>query len=629
MVTHSVDDLLSHIVQGRLLVVALMRWYPAPGAQSPIVRNGAPVIARVTLSAGDWSHGYRTQVFVHKMWSMAHRFGYHAISDRPAVVRLSVDYLLTSQGDNSWTRLDVHSGSFLELPAVHLGKGDPDQTERALHFLFSQTVQALLHTEPPDIHQWRTLLAKMSALRSGSDTHSVPKPHYVLPRYSGKRSDQWNELFGSIFPPLRLCSEQDLGDTVLVALSALYQHLERIKRGRRHSIRAFLRPCRLRKRSPRHVTYQLMPLPKLHNLHDELEDALFLWSTETLVEHSRGEFSLAPQTRFVWCTREYVVLMDIRIVRDDWPTRTLLPDLYLLAVDLERELAYLLELHQLADGEHTCSLKGYMMEWIHRDGHLALMLALSNIRESVPHLLESCLQHTELVALDLPLPTWFSRRRFTTRVEARLVSDWPATFVRFPLLPERFMHYLSDVLHMFCTAAYQGVKTRVVYGAGKSQLIETRSPSLLGLASGLNGLSGASIFVAQKVYHKWFNAAFRTMDTSPWHVLAWRFFDVAISGGLKSRYARYLLMADEHAARLLLAWRTALSSGEHIPVASHLQGSQARLVALVPADHLGRRLVLSEEQYRAHVLEFDEQLFASRWSSICSVLDTLLKEDSH
>lgn len=622
-----IERIIDQMVQHHICTVVLLEWFlPHDGGIVPVMRQGHPVISRVSFTPSGISEGNHTMEFHHKLWSLENRFDKRTVSDHPAMVRISLDYLVMS---DSKLRVDVQSESRMFSPAK-LAAMDPYETGAVSRFVVAQLVKALGGPEIDDADYMRFMNELNRRLRQRPYTPRLDS----MARYLGRRSDWLDSRFESLVSDIRLAFGTDeLWIHVDRLLSRLYMMLGTYHTRKHTDFRNALRPMVL----PDNARTQLHPLPKLYDLKEPIDDVLFSWTTETLAAQAMGYVTLAPQTRYVWCTRQYMVLLDIRICRDDWYSGLLLPDLYLFVVDTSRELAYAVYMNQLpADG--TVSASAALLEFVVPDmDRLLLMLALGNVRVSVPKLVQlEKLGDLESTDVGLSLPRWFDARVPALRAHVRRLSDVQRGSFRFRILPQSFEGRMREIIHAFLQAAYSGIRLRVNYDTNKHYLLQTKSPALLGFLSGINRVNGKGSFFPLKVYHHWMKRAFSNIQINPWHVLAWRFFDTAVTAGLTSRYARYLWRLDPVSMEIMFGWRTIAATAGPIPVvgdasALHPERSDRyeiwALINQIPMKHHGRVLDITPEDFEKHVIGFNEASFLTAWPAMKSMLELVISED--
>lgn len=622
-----IQSLVDQIIKQHICAIVLLEWFlPDDGKLQPVVRKGEAVISRISFSPVNLAEGNDTRSFQHKFWSLENRFDKRTVSDHPAVVRVSLDYLVFSE---SKMRVDVKSQS-RTFDAARLAAGDPYETGAASEFVVRELVRAL--GGPEMSHADYTSFMSALNLRL-HDRPYTPKTD-MKAHYSGDQSLWLDERFESLVSAVRLSFGTDeLWDNVYHVLDRLYRMLNSYHLRRGRDIRNALRPMTVSS-GQRTV---LQPLDKLYQLREPVQDALFSWTTETMPAQVAGHVTLAPQTHYVWCTKRYLVMLDIRICRDDWYSGLLLPDLYLFIVDMSRELAYAVYMNQLPVDE-TVSASAAMLEFVTQEREpLMLMLALSNVRLSVPRLIRlEKLSDVEVSDLEFRLPKWFDERMPVIPVSVRRVTDIQRGSFRFRILQHSFGERIREVIYAFLQAAYTGVRLRVNYDSNKSYLLDTHSPALLGFVCGINRVNGRSVFFPYKAYHNWMRRAFSSIEVNPWHVLAWRFFDIAVTAGLTSRYARYLWRLDPQSMETMFCWRTLAADAGLIPVigdASALHPKESSryeswaLLNHIPARHFGRALDITPEQFEQQVIDFSQSSFTASWPAMKSMLELVLSED--
>ena len=616
-----------------LFGVFLMEWVvPKDGRHVPILRDGRPVIARVPITAMDIAQLGACDTFMNKMTCMNRIFGYHGISDCPALVRITLDYLI-KKSDRS--RIPVESsrlrGIRVTVPADKAIQGQYHTTMVILCSVAEQMYTAItgerIEVTEEDLKQ----LAMSFELTVG-----VPGPAYGLDWKSVYRGDQSGWLEQQLedwFSPLR--TEENIWPHVQHLVAQLTKMLGKMRPQRPFRIKNTLRPMRI---APgRDGTYHLNILPRLDKNQLVIDDALFGWMTETLPEQMHGAFSFSPRTHFLFCTKHYLVLMDYRIVREQLSLGLFLPDLYMIAIDLSRDLAYVLYFETLPSLD--VSVRYALLEFIvGSDQKLMLILALLNGRNSLPRMIGDQLDSVEFQRLEFRVPKWLNSRATTAAtVDVRLLSEWKVGHLhKMELLPGDFDRYLQDVLWWFSSVCYKGMKTRILYDVNKMFLFQTSSPFLIGLASGINRIEGFSDFPARKIYHRWMTMAFMHRNLTPWHILAWRFLDIAVTSGLRNRYARHLYRVDKTTAQILFGWRTVVAKGEPIPIVTDsgavigknpVRYDSSAILSSVPYSHLGRRLLMTPSEYEQHIVQYDEEKFLARWPALQSLLELMLSED--
>ncbi|GIV21852.1 MAG: hypothetical protein KatS3mg023_3603 [Armatimonadota bacterium] len=626
-----VESMLIDFMERNVILVAKVQWFmPHDGELKPMLHEGNIIIKRVPLRMSDLFEVHENEMISSNMMLMHRRYGYPNISLHPAVARVTLDYILVPQGDTK-QRIDVQDGG-IDVSAQHLASGDPDTLWDAhTHLLNTMLSVFIKDHQRISRMQFHRIIERIA--KTTGKTRRVAPPTHGFERYRGNGSEWLQSEFDDRLGVLRITDGDGLWSHIRSLVSYLMHLLNRTKRPAKLSIHSALRPMLFKQSDGGYV---LDELGMLNKSTEPIDDALFAWTTETLPAQVFGYVSLAPQTRFVWCTREFVVCMDYRIWRMDSVLGTLLPSVYLVALDLKRQLAYILFLNQLPGGK--CDGSYRLAEFIPADSMNALtltmcLLALSN---SVPELFDpSLLDDIGIRELELRLPSWMdSKLVFTCNMRA--LSDLHGRVLDFNLLPDGFDKYIQDILLMFTQTGYKRCSVAVRLGT-QSMPLKVKHPAQMGLAAGVNRIEGTSSISLIWPYQRWMKRSFAQMDTLPWHVLAWRFFDCAARCGLRDRFARYLWRVDRSAAELLFGLRTLAGMGEPIvPIwdAASLKGDRdnwsydaRHVVSGNEFRRMGRRFVVTIEEYRSQIMEFDVERFLTLWPSSRSMLELVMSED--
>jgi len=214
------------------------------------------------------------------------------------------------------------------------------------------------------------------------------------------------------------------------------------------------------------------------------------------------------------------------------------------------------------------------------------------------------------------------------------LSELYRTRFEFRLLPEDFDDTLKETVMMFYTSAWEGFKMRVRLSADDTEgtLVEIKHPAQAGTAC-INELEGIPIRSVSWLWIKWMVSSFRKKQTSPWHVLAWRFVECACRAGLKDYFSRHVWRVDKQSAAVLFGQRTLLAqrSGAVIPIIRYPysleKGYDADAVMNLSARMLGNRLEMTPDEYRKYVVDFDAQRFQVMFPASLSLLELMLEED--
>lgn len=603
-----IDDFRSRHVN----VVLLLEWLmPRQERLVPMKRKGVPIIARIKMDFRYPSTYLHVDNFSSKLWCMQNRFDYHGISIAPALIRVRVDYLL-----ENGVRLPVKDDGIV-CAAWRLAEGDTVTVSKVQEHVFTRLLSLYGHSDKVLI---RHLQAATSHPLIGADM-PVMSPGLECGRteviYEGNESLWLDSIFESMFSALRVAPDPE--GPVVSILSNLLRMLGTYTKMANRSIRSALRPMRLKPNG------SLVTIPKFTELRGYLQDALFSWSTETFSHQVRGEVSVAPQTRFGWCTKNYVVVLDYRLDRLTHDLQ-LLPSCVLVAIDRQRDLGYLVSVNQDEDFIHVDAC--FRMVDVKSPQNMASLLTLTNLRFALPHQFDPEIEDNGLARqVEAPLPLWFDRT-LSFHYDVLNVSDLYRMRFEFRLLPEDFDRYIREVMLMFYHAALRGFRLRVRLGEEDTEgtLVEIRHPAQIGIACA-NDLAGQHLRSFSWLWNKWMSMAFR-VRTTPWHVLAWRFLDCAKCAGLKDFFGRRLWEIDRHMASVMFGQRTILSyrNGSVISIVRYpyYLNKGNNEVIQVPARYLGRKFVMSLDEFRKHVLEFDPERFALTHKATESMLELIL-----
>ena len=596
-------------------LVLLLEWLmPRQGRLIPMKRDGKSIIARIPFTVEMLHEATNGRDFHEKLWAMQNRFGYHSISLPPAKIRVRLDYMVEKD-----TQLPVQDKGVV-VDANGLANGHTYPIKQIVEHLFETLGKQFQIQIEGNCYE---ILASLRKVDVEPDPLLIVEKDKLSALYKGNKSKWLNERFESAFNPLRVAT--DPKENIVFILHMLWHMLSRIRRPKTLSIRTALRPMKL------NPEMKLSGLPRFSEIKEPIEDALFMWTTESIPQQVEGHVSIAPQTRFGWCTENYIVVLDYRLDRVD-SRLELLPSCHLIAIDIERGLGYLLTLEQLED--HITVDARFRIVDIRCPQHLSALLSLTNIRFGLPHQFNPEIEDNGLMrTVEAPLPYWMGTSSWA-RYEILNLSELYRTRFEFRLLPEDFDDTLKETVMMFYTSAWEGFKMRVRLSADDTEgtLVEIKHPAQAGTAC-INELEGIPIRSVSWLWIKWMVSSFRKKQTSPWHVLAWRFVECACRAGLKDYFSRHVWRVDKQSAAVLFGQRTLLAqrSGAVIPIIRYPysleKGYDADAVMNLSARMLGNRLEMTPDEYRKYVVDFDAQRFQVIFPASLSLLELMLEED--
>ena len=613
--TERLVELLQHIRSRGLRMVLLLEWLmPQQGRLVPMKKDGKPIIARIPFTVEMLHELISGRDIVEKMWAMNHRFGYHSISLPPAKVRVRLDYLV--EGD---TKLPVNDRGVV-CDANGMANGHTIPVIRVIEHLF-ETLGGICNIPiKPSAYE---VIVALNKLNLPSSPETLLEEERIGRIYEGSQSKWLSDQFESLFNPLRVCA--DPTEQVIFILDFLWRMLSQIKRPNSLSIKDALRPMILPQK------LKLEPVPRFPQIKEPIQDAMFSWTTESIPQQVEGHVSIAPQTRFGWCTDRFVVVVDFRLDRTN-PQLELLPSCNIVAIDLLRELGYLISCRQLDDmiGVHA-ALRIVEIRCPHP---ILALMTLTNIRFALPHQFDPEIEDNGLVrTVDTETPYWMAGKH-VYRYELLNMSGIHHMTFQFRLLPEQFDDILKEMMWMFHSAAIRGFRMRVRFDTSDTHgtLLQISHPAQAGTAC-INELVGGALRGVSWAWIKWMVTAFQRRTTTPWHVLAWRFIECACRAGLTDLFARHLWRLDKTTAAVMFGQRTLLAhrDGAVIPLIRYPysleKGYSSDAVMNVPARMLGRRLAMTPEQYRKHIVEFNPAEFEVMFRASMSMLELIMGDE--
>jgi len=599
------------------------------GRLVPLFHERQPILIRMTLALPQLlGHEYATQIptYLHNL--VRNNLIPNFVLHDPTRFRITLREVRLQPDEGNMIIHKVEKPRYpIVMTARTLAKANLADTARVIVALMQELCSFLLK-KPISDDQARTALHILSKLVD------MPVPireiEYAL-NYRGNKSAWLADSVASILSDIRLTIDSPAVWAYVHQLwDLLYRLLDRSWKPASLSIAQSLKPMRMVSSDERIV---LEKIPNYNAQHAAIDEPLFAWTTETMYPQEEGIVCVAPQTRFVWHMKGYSVLMDYRIVRDDWIWKRLLPDVYIFAVDYERSLGYYIH---LAQQELVREIRARVVLFdvtLTNHSSVQLPIFLSSIITSFPAAINlDRITAGSDVRVPLKLPLCMVRPGYTEYLTLKAISSVMETTLNGTLLPERFERYMAEVMDMFIVAATAGISIGSHVELGKYQNLSLKYPQPLGLLAGANS-SEFYRQVSYRAHHSWLRKAFSVRDISPWHVLAWRFFDIARFCGLRNRYARYLRLADQKAADQLFAWRTIRARGEPIPIVgdpSQLQFKKpfhyGQVLAHIPLTHYGRKLHLTLQELENDILKFNPETFALQWPILQTQLLLVLED---
>lgn len=602
-------------------------WAPYRG------RNKRRLRANLFLTVEELAQGHHNESF-YRMISALYSRGEHGVLQPPALVHVRIVAILIPNDKGETTELQVRSRGKTFRSDRLFAKVEPEN-KMVMDYLYSALLRHLGY-KGYQRRMYNAVNRFLSELVLGQRLKPITTASRIP--YDGSESLWLDEQLRRHMHAVRAAEPSEVWQPIVELTGLLYRMLEEYRLPRGFNVMSALRPMLILpdSRQIKPVWQNMVKWSDQKYGYDRY--ALFMWSTETVTAQMVGNVVIAPQTRYVWCTRNAVCLLDIRVPDDDWLTRTLLPELHLVAIDMPVGLVYVCSMEQLPDGEHVrARYESFSFaSGSYINNSMMIMMMLSNVRESVRRRLDEC-STDNLCELVLAFPRWY---KLGIKEERRLVlyrlTEPVRTVLDWRILPERFPQYLREVLHAFLTSAYQGVKFSCIHDLSKRYYINIDFPPLLGLLCGINLLDGEHRQSLRSLYQAWLLKSFRLLPNAcAWHALAWRFLDIAVYAGLTQRYARYLYELEPGVCETMLMWRTVeAAKGAPIPCVAEPtavqrerpHGYDASAVRPLPISHYGRRLEYSGEQLERLLDSFDPQYYTGCLSAYRALFDLLMKE---